>query len=46
MNLGSRFRINMKNLMIYINFFLDSRGYRRKKVEGERESNERGERIR
>ena len=45
MNLESRFRISLKNLMICINLSLDLREYkRRKRVEEERESDERGER--
>ena len=45
MNLKSRFRISLKNLMICIDLLLDLREYkRRKKLEEERESDERGER--
>ena len=45
MNLESRFRISLKNLMICINLSLDLKEYkRRKRVEEERESDERGER--
>lgn len=44
MNLGSRFRINLKNLVICIDLLLDLREYKRRKRVRKRENRIREER--